>query len=158
MMLPPYPVIEWASKEVHRQNASALRVPGMLAAWDSLMNITMANQFDTVLLHRMNGQIIGSVVRHYRTTEVVISTGGDTTHPAHVKLMMGQWISDFRKDRFGGTFETAHIDGIVKRFLDIHPYEDGNGRIGSILYNYLHGSMHYPVMLPDYYQSLDPAG
>lgn len=42
-------------------------------------------------------------------------------------------------------------DEFVKEFLDIHPFQDGNGRTAAILYNLLNGTLGEPQPLPDYY-------
>lgn len=42
-------------------------------------------------------------------------------------------------------------DEFAKMLLDIHPWEDGNGRVVSILRNWLYKSMTNPTDLPYYY-------
>jgi hypothetical protein len=40
-------------------------------------------------------------------------------------------------------------EGFYKEFELIHPFEDGNGRVGAILYNMLNDSMNDPILPPD---------
>ena len=41
-------------------------------------------------------------------------------------------------------------------FENIHPFGDGNGRTGKILYNYLLGNLKNPVMPPNFWNIANP--
>lgn len=51
------------------------------------------------------------------------------------------------------TAEVQDVEMIVKMFLDIHPFADGNGRTASILRNRMLGTLNDPTPLPFYYGS-----
>lgn len=55
----------------------------------------------------------------------------------------GNWFSD--KDRI----EVA--DAVIKGYLDIHPFSDGNRRIAWLLRVWLLNQWHSPEPLPNYY-------
>lgn len=43
-----------------------------------------------------------------------------------------------------------------KEFQEIHPFVDGNGRTGKILFNWLNGTLEKPVMPPNFWNVLNP--
>lgn len=43
-----------------------------------------------------------------------------------------------------------------KEFEEIHPFSDGNGRVGKILFNWLLGMLHEPAMPPNFFGGDNP--
>lgn len=48
-------------------------------------------------------------------------------------------------------FGVNDVETWIKTLLDIHPWEDGNGRTASIVRNFLLGKLYDPEPLPYYY-------
>jgi fido (protein-threonine AMPylation protein) len=47
-------------------------------------------------------------------------------------------------------------DQFYYEYENIHPFRDGNGRTGKILYNYLLGTLDNPKMPPNFWGSSNP--
>lgn len=43
------------------------------------------------------------------------------------------------------------LDSWYIAFENVHPFADGNGRTGKILYNWIHGTLDDPVLVDDYF-------
>lgn len=89
-----------------------------------------------LLLHKMLiGGINDEIAGRFRVKGEYVRVG---THiapaPEHVERMMGSIFSEYRNDH-----ETYFLDKIAKFHLEfehVHPFVDGNGRIGRVIINY----------------------
>jgi hypothetical protein len=91
--------------------------------------------------------ILGNIVdlrnKNYRKVPVVFNQGDPAIPADQVPRQMELLLTN--KD-------ALTPDEFCKAFLDIHPFVDGNGRVASILYNWLKGNdTHHLEPLPYYY-------
>lgn len=139
-------VVEWAAWECTRQKSGEASVWWMLRAWN------------TAMLGYKDGAPI---------TEEVILLLGHLVEPRANKAGAGYrrgqvWVGNDKKappERVPELMK-ALVDAIdvlapdewFRRFEDpIHPFGDGNGRTGSILWNYLRGTLDSPENAPDFW-------
>lgn len=78
----------------------------------------------------------------YRTTPVTFEDCGYAVAPQHIQRQMELLLENM---------ETMTVDEFTKRFLEIHPFTDGNGRTAAIIYNFLNGDLDAPQPLPVYF-------
>jgi len=78
----------------------------------------------------------------YRTTPVTFDEGGPAT----------DWreVPDAMRRLFGALDAGTVPTELVRSFLRIHPFTDGNGRLAFVLYNWLSGTLQSPAPLPDF--------
>ena len=104
-------------------------------------------------------QTIGNIVEPNKNLWV----GGSTLRRSEVGFLHGtvepckvadlpsrfeRWVT------FVQNMETSEdVETVIKMFLDIHPFADGNGRTASILRNRMLGTLNDPTPLPFYYGS-----
>lgn len=103
-----------------------------------------------LFLHQMLiNTIDDSIAGRYRKHGEYVRIG---THvapaPEHVNLMIENLLLDYHSDHV-----TYFLDKIAKFHLDfetIHPFNDGNGRIGRVLMNYQLLRLGYPMVIVRY--------
>lgn len=92
----------------------------------------------------------------YRKTPVTFLDGTNAINAQNIPRAMTQWWAgiDALSDLVGGPsspYVKPVVDGLVKNFLDIHPFTDGNGRTAWLLRVWLLGQWDNPEPLPDYF-------
>jgi hypothetical protein len=81
----------------------------------------------------------------YRTVPVTFADGGHAANHQGIPHAMPQLIANAPEK---GEFAAWYI--LIKAFLQIHPFQEGNGRIASLLFNWVLYSLNEPIPLPYY--------
>lgn len=81
----------------------------------------------------------------FRSTPVYFSTGGTALKAALIHDALNTLLN--YQPQLGNLQEVMPW---IKRFLEIHAWDDGNGRGASLLFNYFLGTLDTPLPLPFY--------
>jgi len=136
-------VLLYVKKESERQHTDAAGPTRMLKAWEYLKesdDLTLDDivALGTILEPKNNGKFRSVPVTFNQESRPALA-------PELVDRQMILWFDNVFKN------EEYTTDEKMKMFLDIHPFLDGNGRVASLLYNYLNENLDNPVPLPYYY-------
>ena len=93
-----------------------------------------------------------NVLGRYRQTPVTFANGGCAVDWDLIPNAMSQWF-DMVNDPNDNLIMrgTGMQEYIVKEFLRIHPFRDGNGRLAWILRTRFYDNWGYPDLLPKYF-------
>ena len=143
--------IQYFCREVERQKDGPEHVFGMAKGFARAFghgilatdDINLINSDITLCKRRVD----------YRITPVHFASGGHAANWQIIPNAMYRWWEN-RPKRLSLLEDYPNdiqvVDEWVKAFLDIHPYEDGNGRTASILRNWALGKFDDPADLPYY--------
>ena len=151
------------AKTVH--NSDELETKGVANAIEFIRNTKQKLSLSLLLtLHKLCFEHSKSFAGKLRSVEVVIrSSAGDIIHrgiPAkHVEEALEEMFTWDEKNH--GKFKPLVLAAILhNQFEYIHPFQDGNGRVGRLLLNYVLVQHNYPpinITLEDrkeYYKAL----
>ena len=147
-VLPCSPVVAYVTEEVHRQGHDVAlldgveRVAWMLSAWcyalqerDYLPDLDTVALLGSLVEPGKNQRSMGSFRRcGVRVGTTVVTIAPDEIVP-RLKRLLARW-HDLEPLAFYREFEL------------IHPFVDGNGRVGKILLNWIAGTLLEPTFPP----------
>lgn len=162
MVFPNLKILHLLASEVKRQQDGPLSVADMASAysyveiWSGNYNIVRPNYFygeDPKKIEVFISALAGLVkpgVRGYRTVPVTIGgrlTGSEPSNIRHEMFRLCEFLSesDYREENFEDVPEMFY-----QMFERIHPFIDGNGRVGFLIYNILNGTFYDLTVPPPY--------
>src|SRR3990167_9383433 len=136
-------IINFCAEECYRQQSGEISVYDMINAWhvaddryqDDNNQLTLA---DIVGFGFLVEPIDNS--RGFRTVPVYIGWEVRDKKLPEIKQQITNLLEAWNEGRM------TDPDDFYEEFEFIHPFVDGNGRTGKILYNYIKGTLRSPVM------------
>lgn len=146
-------IVQFCAEEVERQGRGPIQVAWMVEAWMIAMH-----QWQECLKNKDSLQLaimtLGAHVEDRNPMDKWRGVGVRVGHricpsPAEVPDLMSRWASSVLRGDM--TAEDAY-----RELMLIHPFVDGNGRVGKIVYNALKGTLDKPQMPPNFFNCANP--
>lgn len=139
-------LVRYCVEEVERQHDTPKHVVYMLNAWHYATTKAAPRRwplYEDIL-------VIGHLIKpshnrvfHPRRCNVLVGTYRAPDWE-EVPRLLTEWVDAVWDGRL-------NADEAYKEFEEIHPFEDGNGRAGKVLYNWLRGTLLAPEWPPNFW-------
>lgn len=150
-----YDIIKYCAEECERQGSGGKSVYNMIMAWEyaSLRQGEITTNFIEnlgILVEPEKNK------KGFRTVRIFVSDGWTNIEkdpPERVLEHLGILLESFYDKYLTIDNEKARSleDQFYFEYENIHPFVDGNGRTGKIIYNYLLGRLNDPILPPNFW-------
>lgn len=133
-------IVEFCAKECELQRSGEKSVAWMITAWQYALDLdTGLTMYDV--------QTLGMLVEPTKNKRGLRQSGVQVGNSVKmdwqlVPTALAQLVENWRE---------IDPERWFLEYEEIHPFIDGNGRTGQILYNWLRGSLGAPVFAPNYW-------
>jgi hypothetical protein len=137
-------VRQWCYAECERQHATTpADIAGMESAWSYAVEIAgrdlLININDLATMAELIDQAANPGGR-FRTGPAVFMDGGTASPAYDIERKLNELLSVVDMPAWF----------IYRELMYVHPFRDGNGRVGALVYNILNGTINKPVVPPPY--------
>ena len=140
-------VIAYCADECSRQKSGEMSVYWMVNAYQRLGEFATAGTTTDQVRPDLTAAIVEEL---YSLVEPVVNKGGFRLTNVVVGGKAIGWENIRRQmDNLLAAQHDLEPVEFYTEFEEIHAGSDGNGRVGSLLFNYLSGTLHHPVAPPD---------
>lgn len=172
-------IVQYCAEECKRQRSGEMSVYNMINAWNYAINHFNGQEYPPISLNFIEdiGRIVEPIdnAKGFRTIPIGVTDGfggwiekSDWRDvPRLLTILLESYYEGNLCSNGGILVVTLPFVGLNEKseraedqfyyeYENIHPFVDGNGRSGKILYNYLCGTLENPIMPPNFWGGSNP--
>jgi hypothetical protein len=145
--------VYFCARECERQHSGEMSVGWMLVALYNAQRLAYTDSESSEFHHDYTRQI--TVDDILALGQLVEPTKNNSTYFRRIPVTIGEAVISWETIDHSlfsllKNQENVTPTEFYQEFETIHPFEDGNGRVGAILYNWLRCSLDFPTIPPEY--------
>jgi len=144
----PDAVVKFCAEEVGRQKEPTKLVFNYLKAWEDAIELRKDLKWIHPEMIKKWGQLTEPEVNDGEWRYVPVFVGN---HRKMEAMMIPQAMKNLCNN-----LDTLDPASAYKEFQDIHPFRNGNGRVGKIIFNWMKGTLNDPKMPPNFWGTENP--